>query len=284
MAVNGTKTNGTSRSAETPDNPSGLDSRFEIRRLEAKHIPWANTIVIHSNMFHSPVWPVLYPEAKTARALKLFDAMDYLVRHQVESGMSFGVFDTQYEYKRPESAATEGALYWDQLTEDASPEDLLAAMDFPLTSVALSYDGNSPLDLSKLGPLMEGLPLFATVYGIFQGEDKRDPATWKPTGPRQVLMRNATSTRAEYEGKGIMGKQARWLMREAKKEGYRGINIECLADAVAYVWTHPPAPFEAEVVCRFEIADWEVEDEKTKEKVKVFAPAKQMATRSYVKI
>ncbi len=45
-----------------------LPSRHEIRVLEAKHSDWAKAIVIHSNMFYSPVWPIIYPENKIRRA------------------------------------------------------------------------------------------------------------------------------------------------------------------------------------------------------------------------
>lgn len=283
MATNGVN-GGTSKNAASEKNPSHLPPRFEIRRLEPKHIPWACAVVIHSNMYCSPVWPRCYPDAKTSRALDGFKAADYLVRHQVESGMSFGVFDLSYKFKRPESEATEGAVYWDELTGEATQAQMLDAMDNPLASVALAYDGNEPLDMEKLGPLIESLPLFGMLYGILHELDTRPHESYAPTGPRQMLMRNATSTREDYEGTGVMRKLANFLMREAKLEGYRAINIECLHDAVAHVWSHPPEPFTAEIVCKFKLDEWEDKDEKTGEVTKPFMPATQVATKIQVNL
>lgn len=277
-------TNGTSRAATSGANPSQLSSRFEIRKLEEKHIPWAGAIVIHSNMFCSPVWPLLYPEEKEKRALRGLGACDYLMRHQVESGMSYGVFDLEYKYKRPESEATEGALYWDENNTNVTQQDLLDQMDFPLCSVAMSYDGINPLDMEKMGPLLATLPLFGSVYGVFHELDKRPEESYKPTGPKQMLMRNATSSREDYEGHKIMKNLAQFLMRQAKLEGWKAINIECLHDAVAHVWSHPPEPFKADVVAKFSMATWEDKDEATGKMVKTFSPATQTAWKIQVNL
>ncbi len=48
-------------------------------------------------------------------------------------------------------------------------------MDFPLVSVALAYDGADALDLARMGPIMEVLPAFGSVYGILMAGDTRDP-------------------------------------------------------------------------------------------------------------
>ena len=45
---------------------------------------------------------------------------------------------------------------------------LLQQMDFPLVSVALSYDGSNPLDMQRLMALVEVLPLFGTLYEAFE--------------------------------------------------------------------------------------------------------------------
>lgn len=70
---------------------------------------------------------------------------------------------------------------------------------------------------------MSILPLFGPFYHILADLDQRDPPSWKPTGPNQVLFRNAMSTRHDYEGKGIMSGLARWLTREAAERGYMGV-------------------------------------------------------------
>jgi hypothetical protein len=247
------------RSSST--NPTRLSSRYEIRQLTLSQLDFAAAIVCHSNMFHSPLWPVLYPENKTQHLHELFRAATYLVSHQINSMMSFGVFDTEYKYKRPESAAAEGKLYWDEKEVDADNTTLLEQMDFPLCSVALAYDESNPLDMSSMEPLVESLPLFATIHQVLEGLDSRYPETWKAKAPGEVLMRNATSTRADYEREGLMKKLAQWLMRHAAANGYRGIQIQCIHDAVTHTWLHPPKPFCAELVCQFDTASYKTENE-----------------------
>jgi hypothetical protein len=48
-----------------------------------------------------------------------------------------------------------------------------------------------------------------------------------------------------------MGGLARWLMREAATKGYRGIQIECLSDAVTHVWSKVEEPYKGRVVSDF---------------------------------
>jgi len=208
-------------------------------------------------------------------------ATDYLVRHQIESGMSFGIFDTQYNYKRPESALTEGKLYWDPNDVQSDGTSLLQQMDFPLVSVALSYDGSNPLDMQRLLRLIEVLPLFGALYGALESLDRRDPASWKAKGPHEVLMRNGTATRPDYEGRGLTRKMADWLMREAAGQGYRGIQIETAHDAVTHTWLHPSKPFQAELIAELDMATYEQENEEGK-RVRLFEPSKQVCTKIYV--
>ncbi|KAF2113996.1 hypothetical protein BDV96DRAFT_106290 [Lophiotrema nucula] len=269
----------------SPNNPSSLPPHFEIRKLEPKHSAWATAIVIHSNVYHSPIWPRLYPSHLTARAHKGLAAAPYLIDHQIASGHSYGVFDTTYTYKRPESAATGGALYWDETEPsvqetsglEAESKRMSDAMDFPLVSVALSYDGFNSLDMVAMEPLLAVLPHFGPIYHILAELDARDPASWQPTAEGQVLFRNATSTRREYEGQGIMGGLARWLMREAKAKGFRGIQIECFNDAVTHVWSKAEEPFEGKVVSSLDTGTW-VEEDGTRS----FAPAEQVCAKVYV--
>jgi hypothetical protein len=195
--------------------------------------------------------------------------------------MSFGIFDTQYEYKRPESAATHGKLYWDENDFDSDGAALLEQMDFPLVSIALAYDGSDPLDFARLMPVIELMPLFGALYQILESLDKRDPASWKAKGPHEVLMRSGTSTRADYEGHRFTRKLADWLMREAAGQGYRGIQIACVHDAVTHTWLNPPKPFKAELIGSFDTATYEQEDDEGK-KVRLFEPSKQVCTCVYV--
>lgn len=277
----------TNTKTPNPSNPSSLKSRYEIRQLQPKHIEWAAAIVSHSNSFCSTVWPYLYPENDGKKAIQLAIDADYLVRHQIDSGLSFGVFDTEYVFKREESRATDGKLYWDLSEPSIMKEQglkgesdrLLEQMDFPLVSVALSYDAHNALDMSKMTPLLEALPHFGIVYHVLEEGDIRDPESWKPKGPNEVLFRNATSTRQDYEGEGTMAGLARWLMREAAIRGYRGIQIEALADAVIHVWNTAEPPFKGAVVSEFHTDTWKDEEGKL-----AFAPAHQRIAKAYVNL
>ena len=259
---------------------TNLPSRYEIRVLEPKHIEWAIAIVMHSNIFHSPVWPVLYPDRKTKRAYDGFKHANYLVKHQIDSGYSLGVFDKEYRFRRQESAATDGAIYWDTADEGVDGDKLLEQMDFPLVSVALAYDSFNSLDMDKMAGLMGVLPVFGTVYHVLEVNDKRDAKAWQANGPGEVLFRNATSTRREYEGKGIMKALAQYMMRKTAAEGFRGIQIECLSDAVTHVWSNPPPPFRGEVVSEFHTTTYEEKDENGAT-THPFRPAEQRGTKVY---
>ncbi|KAI8939180.1 hypothetical protein NX059_005012 [Plenodomus lindquistii] len=81
-----------------PNNPSSLKPRYEIRQLCPEHNPWA----------------ALYPTNLSTRLHDAFEASEYLVAHQINSGLSFGVFDTEYVYKTAEARACDGKLHWDR--------------------------------------------------------------------------------------------------------------------------------------------------------------------------
>ena len=274
----------TPRSAASDANPSHLPPRFEIRQLEPKHIPWVCAIFCHTHVFYSPVLSFVYSYDKTARLYRLHRAIDYLVRHQINSGLSFGIFDLEYKYKNPKSEATEGALYWDTNDNEASPEKLEDQMDFPLCSIALSYDNAHPLDEDKMKVIIEELPVFKTLYQALEERDPRPPESWKATAEGQVLMRNATNTRRIYEGHGLMKKQAHWLMREAARKGYGGIQIECGHDAVTNTWVNPPKPFQGTLICSLDTKTFEEKDEETGEMRNPFSPSQQVCTKVFVKL
>lgn len=131
-----------------------LPARYEIRPLGPEHAPWATAIVCHSNAFHSTVFPVVYPERVAARFNAALKAAGYLVDHQIKSGLSYGVFDKEYPFRRPESASAPagGRFYWDpeeEGNEEMTAEEVLERMDFPLVSVALAYDGFDKMDFQQ---------------------------------------------------------------------------------------------------------------------------------------
>jgi hypothetical protein len=257
-----------------------ISPRFEIRPLGPEHIEWAKAIITHSNIFHSPVWSNVHPVDKTKRAYDCFNACDYLVHYQVNSGLTYGVFDKEYKFKRPESESKAGALYWDQSNLSATPEQLLEEMDFPLASIALSQDEANAMDVTQLFPLFGVLPLFATTHHKLSELDTRDPASWEPKASGEVLARNGTSTRADYEGHGLMKKMSLWLMREAADKGFRGIKIEAFHDAVHHVWTHPLEPYKATVVSIINLND--MEEERDGKMVKPYTAFDQLLSKLYI--
>lgn len=185
---------------------SCLPSRYEIRALEPKHLEWASAIIVHNNIFHSTIWSILYPEDKTRRAYSGLKETEYLVKFGIDSGHSLGVFDLEYQFKRPESAATAGGLYWNTADETASAEALLDNMDFPLVSVAIGYDGFDAVDWEHKDDRMDGLlkvlPLRRTMGLILNSRDKRQPASWKPTHRGEVLFSEGNQHAARLCGTG----------------------------------------------------------------------------------
>lgn len=264
-----------------PSDPAALPSRYEIRTLGPEHAEWAKAIVTHSNAFGSPVWSVLWPGEQTARAYRVFAALDHMVDHQIASGLSLGLFDTAYPYKRPASAAAGGRLWWDTADLGADGDALLAQMDFPLLSVALAYDGHFPFDMARIDPVAAVLPGYAESVHALEELDPRDPASWKPTGAGQVLMRNSTVTKLDERGQGLMAHLARHMMRRAAEQGFRGIQIEAFHDAVAAVWSNPPPPFKGQVVSRLNAWTWGLENEQG-ETVYMLRPSRQDCSKIYV--
>ena len=146
--------------------PTNLSSRYQIRRLTPADHTAATAILCHSNTFHSNVFTITYPNDKTKRFNAFMKTASYLVSHQIASDHSFGVFDTKYVYRLPSSAATNGAFTHDPNDANADAASILAAMDFPLVSVALSYDAAYPLDMPQLVPLINTVPVFLSLIHI----------------------------------------------------------------------------------------------------------------------
>lgn len=201
----------------------------------------------------------------------------------MESGHSFGVFDLEYKFKREESRATGGKLYWDFKTMDLGADELLEQMDFPLLGIALSYDQINALDYEQMGPFVAELPLFGTAYHVLEELDPRDDS-WRATRPNEVLMRNGTSTRRDAEGAKLMSNLARFVMRYAADQGFRGVQIETFDDRVEKVWSEPPSPFKATRISSFN--NWEyTEDEEVDgivRKIYPFGDSHQTISKIYV--
>ena len=267
-------------SAAHSANPSPLPARYEIVKLSMADFDFCKAIWCHTEILNMPMCVAIYNKDMGV-FWRTMDTIDHLIQHQLESGLSYGVIDTQYVYKRKESETSGGRLYWDDRTALVDDRALLDVMDFPLVSIAVSYDQANPLDPAKMGPLIGALPVFGDAYRVLGARDKRKESDRLASAPGQVLQRNGSCTLATYEGQGLMKGLAHWLMREAKLKGFKGIQIECAHAAVTHVWMHPPAPFTAEMLASLDAATYE-EESSAGVMVKPFAPSTTVLTKVFV--
>ncbi|KAI0508793.1 hypothetical protein F5B22DRAFT_638502 [Xylaria bambusicola] len=223
-----------------------LSPRYEIRPLELEHLEWAKAIFAHSFVFSSPLWRNLYPHNKTARFYGLYQASHFLIKHQIRSGLSLGIFDREYVFKNPSSASLGGALHFDHNDTSVDEDELLRQMDTPLVSIACAFDAFYALDNRFVAPVTGRLPASASFYEALGRNDDDGDDPW-PTAPGQVLQRMGTATRADAVGEGFMKAMAHDMMRRAAEMGFSRIQIECFHDAVTAVWANPPLPFKGEV-------------------------------------
>lgn len=248
-------------------NPSPLPARFEIRKIEAKDVPWVLAILAHSNILCGPIWSVALPqEGRIERVYKFYHAMEGVIRHNAIDSYSYGVWDTEYKFTRPESATTGGKLYWDESDLDATPEQLLEQMDFPLVSVAIAFDGLKKPDMSLYDPIIELIPLFKHLQGAMEAGDTRRPEEKNPRLLGQMLFRSGTATRLDYAGHGLAKGLGHWLMKEAAAYGFIGMQIGVAHAALEKVFMNPPAPFTAKIVSDVNLAEFEVEEDGVKTK------------------
>lgn len=255
---------------------------FEVRQLHVEDLNMVKAVMCHSMIFESPIWSKVIPPSDLAKHMyQLFKESDLWTLHGLHSGYSYGVFDKNYVLKRPESEATGGKLYWDFDALSATKEQLLEQMDFPLASLALAYDGFNKFDFSQLTEMEKWLPGIPGISKLLEERDTRDPASWQPTALGQVMFRNATQTRSDYQGRGLMKTLAHFLMGQAKKQGFRAIKIECFNEILPRVWCKPPAPFKAILVSEGHSS--EVEDvNEDGEKVYPIRKASQKVSRIHV--
>jgi hypothetical protein len=119
----------------------------------------------------------------------MLEKASYPVEFQIATGYSFGVFDTEYVFKRTGSGP-DGKLYWDpnNPSKDETGTQLVEEMDFPLVSVALATDAFYPYDPAKIKPWVDILPTSPLASQITGYLDKRNKETWEPTAPGQLLV------------------------------------------------------------------------------------------------
>ncbi|RWA14338.1 hypothetical protein EKO27_g763 [Xylaria grammica] len=119
------------------------DAKLSSRRVLTQYL---------NKVFGSPIWRNLYPSDKTARFYGLYQASDYLIKYQILSELSLGIFDTEYEFKNPESAASGGRLYFDFGDPSITEEELLRQMDTSLVSIACAFDAFYAMDNRRVAP------------------------------------------------------------------------------------------------------------------------------------
>lgn len=215
-----------------------------IRPLTPEDAEWATAVSSHGGRFHSPLWSNIYPDRGTEDTYRLFACARPLMLHCIESGMSLGAFDTRYRFRRAESEAVGGKLYWDPKNREHSGQQLLEEMDFPLVHVALAFNADNPPTAEMMADVLKVMPLWTW----FSEKLSQSNHTEEQTHPSKVLKRVGTDTRYDYTGKKIMRQVAHFQIGLAKKKGYTRIDIDSAHPAVTKVWMNPPIPHHARMI------------------------------------
>lgn len=250
-----------------------LPEHYEIRPLDLQYREWVAAIIAHGNIYQG--WlGALYEGQRAKTALGFWRIFRTGYERSLEGNLCYGVFDKDYQFKRPESAATGGALYWSEFNQNDPDleldgrQKLSDAMDFPLVSVAMAHDAHDQECATLLfGPLTKEFPAMASVFGAAPPDMPAQKAEEGPTRG-SVVGRNGTATADAYTGKGLMKALSHFLMHETKANGYNQIRLGNTSMAVHHVWSNPPAPYKASVLMDYHCQDHEVEI--NGEKVKMF--------------
>ncbi|KAK8055331.1 hypothetical protein PG993_000558 [Apiospora rasikravindrae] len=266
-----------------------LPPRYTIRPIDAGVIDWAKALAVQGFLLGPSIWEPLMAAPKTRSALRAFDALHGYYMHAVNSGVSYGVFDSEYEFARAEStlsnepaAATTtngegasqhessgGAVYWHELDPDTEPDfetgggarRMIEGMDFPLVCVALSCDlaAKPPPDIVE--SLYTFFPLQKGVSQYWRDRDPRPKGTWEPQGPGEVAARMGCVTKPEYQGRGLMSALNHFVMLDLKARGFRAMNAGIGVPSVYRSWMNAPAGCRSYAYLDVNIWEIEVEDE-----------------------
>ncbi|KAI8635492.1 hypothetical protein F5Y19DRAFT_12965 [Xylariaceae sp. FL1651] len=256
-----------------------LPSRYVVRRLDSSVRDWVIAMGIEGFMLRdASLWKPLLPFPKTANALRGLEKMAGHYQHSISSGFSFGIFDTQYVFSRPESAAARRMLHWranDGLDpgrpefETYGADQMRDAMDFPLVCIALAFDAFAARDPRATRDMLDLIPLQQQL-GAFLGSVSENHGTQKgkgnapgmePTDFGQVLIRSGCVTRVGYERQGLATALNRFVMLEAKAWGFRGIKVGMGSESMLRGYMNPPEGCRSEVVAQWDFEDIEMEDE-----------------------
>ncbi|EAQ93766.1 predicted protein [Chaetomium globosum CBS 148.51] len=261
-----------------------LPPGYEIRKLNNEHLSWVQAIVAHTMSFDSAVWSkVDYPGGATQRAYDMYHAIRQSSLQSIQSGLSYGVFCTEYKCRTP---GLEGTLDWDFNDLSADDDDLLEQMDFPLVSIAMSKDAaeDKPVPETGVKPWSEIVPGHAIISNSLKAGDNRPQSVWSPEHMGEVVRRSGTHTRGDHAGKGLSKVLAHHIMREIRdhEQGYKAILIHTGGEAVDKVWLRPPAPFKSEEICPFSTSGYHRKDDHSDTSYNPFGSAKVVSRRIWV--
>lgn len=254
-----TSTSTSTSITRTPTPPFPADSRYEIRRLTTPtDALWAAAITAQSLIFRSPILSKVYTPSATLFDFWLNKQLPLIANRMSPSwSLSLGVFDLEHKYSTEEARKTGGKFDWNTWPDDETKmrelenmtlDEILRRMDFPLVAVALSYDGFLPSNKTAMKEFKTALPEAASLVDALENRDPRDAESRKPTELRQLLRRNATSTKLGYEGKGIAKKLTYFLMDEARRQGFQEMLVDSIHPGVTQIVSNAPAPYSAYVV------------------------------------
>lgn len=256
-----------------------LPPRFEIRVVTEEHQEWIRALMAFGFVHRTKLWMALVPDdEKVPLTLRAYVGMKDLALHMIKSGKTIAVYDKEYVYKRPESAATGGKLWWDVNDKTATRAQLLEHMDFPLVHLAAAFDQFDKPNPEVSSAASGSIPPMAHAFRALGSRDPRSPEESMASGPRQTLSRVATVTQEGYEGQKLMKMTAHYMMRKTAEEGFRAMQIQCFSDAVTHVWSNPPEPFKARKICELDYYSYEETNEKG-ETTFPFRPADFTATK-----
>ena len=235
-----------------------LPARYELRIVPEEHLDWIRAVMCFAFIHRTKLWTALVPEdERTALTYGAYLGCEGLALHMIKSGKTLAVYDKEYAFKRPGSAAQGGKLWWDVEDKAANRDKLAEQMDFPLVHLAAAYDQFERPSPEAMSSAVGSLPPMGHAFGALGSRDPRSLEESMATALGQNLSRVATVTQEGYEGQKLMRLTAQYMMRKSAEEGFRAINISAFSDAVFHIWSNPPEPFKAKEICHLDYYDYE---------------------------
>lgn len=223
--------------------------------------------MVQGFLLRPSVWQPLLPVPRAASALRAFTAIEGHLNHAVDSGLSYGIVDSEYNYHRAESTVLGGSLYWDELDphdpdfEREGENKMVERMDFPLVCIALSVDGLDKRSDDATKSLYDFIPMVKSLGTYLAGRSRESEHTWVPLETGELLIRSGCVTKPGYEGQGLMSALNHFVMLEAKARSYSAISVGVGHPAVFRNWMKAPEGCRSRVVATIDVWDIELEDE-----------------------